>query len=133
MSETDKGQDPSEEELFYKTWGWETLKENIKILNDVLKIFLTTDIAVLSAFLGFYDKILIATCAKKIMFILLIISLSASIIGIYPIPIKVNLIKPEKVRAYKLGRVKFKSFCLAGSALSLILIFIIALIAMPCR
>lgn len=130
MTNVIQGERPSEEELFYKRWGWETLKENISILNDVLKLFITLDAAILSAYLGFYSKITLPPWIKIILFTLLIISLCSSIVGTYPVSMKVNLNKPQEIKSYKSKRVKFKGFCLAVASGALILGFVAFLIAM---
>lgn len=130
MNDIQTGESPKEEDLFYKQWGWESLKESISIINDVLKIFITIDIAILSAFLGFYDKISMDSFTKIILFIVLIISLFFAIVGIYPFPTKVKLNVPNEVKCYKQERMRFKSICLALSAILLLSIFVIAVITL---
>ncbi len=129
MTDMIQGEKPSEEELFYKRWGWETLKENISILNDVLKLFIVVDSAILSAYLGFYGKFTIYPWIKIVLFILLIISLCSSIVGIYPFSMKVNLNKPQEIKILKLKRVKFKGQCLVIAPVTLIVGFVALLIA----
>ncbi len=114
MDDVIDAQSPSEEEKFFKKWGWETLKENITVLNDVLKLLLTISTAILAAYLGFYDKIRIVDVIVPEHFIkltivfLLINSLIWAIVGIFPFPAKVNLNMPQEVKSYKQKRGKRK-------------------------
>jgi len=129
MSGIIQGQKPSEEELFYKQWGRETLKNNISTVNGVLKQYITINTALLSAYLGFFEKIAINYWVKIILFILLILSFIISIIGIFPFPINVNLNKPYDIQAYKEKRAKRKNLCLVLASCSLIIAFVIFLVA----
>ena len=130
MSDVIQGEQPSQEELFYKRWGWETLKENISVLNGVLKMFISLDAAILAAYLGLHDKVTINPSAKIALSVLLLVSLCASIAGVYPIPAKVNLNKPAAIRSYKLKRVRFKKICLLVASGTLIGGFIVLLAAL---
>jgi len=129
MNDISEEQNPHPEELFYKQWGWETLKNNISIVNDVLKQFVAINTALLSVYLGFFEKITVCFWGKIILFILLIFSFSISIIGIYPFPIKVNLNEPADIKAYKEKRAKYKNRCLVLVSCSLIFAFVIFLVA----
>ncbi len=130
MNEVIQGEEPTGEELFYKKWGWQTLQENIKVQNDVLKIFITLDTAILVAYLGFYDKFSICLWIKILLFALVTTSLLSSIVGIFPKPIKVNLNMPYEIKTYKEKRSRFKSTCLIISIISLILSIFIFFIAL---
>ncbi len=129
MSEEVQTEEPSEEELFYKKWGWETLKESISTVNGIHKLFITLDAAILSAYLGFYEKITILPWMKIILFILLIISLCSSLVGVYPFSKKVNLDIPREIKSYKSERLKFKIRCLTVASCALIAGFIGFLVA----
>jgi len=129
MTDILQGEKPSEEELFYKRWGWETLRENISIVNDVLKLFIALDATILSAYLGFYGKVAICPWIKIVLFILLIFSFCSSIVGAYPFSMKVNVNKPQEIKSYKSKRVKFKGRCLAIASGTLVVGFVAFLIA----
>jgi succinate dehydrogenase/fumarate reductase cytochrome b subunit len=129
MSDIIQGQKPSEEELFYKQWGWETLKNNISTVNGVLKQYITINTVLLSAYLGFFEKIAINYWVKIVLFILLILSFIISIIGIFPFPINVSLNKPYDIKTYKEKRAKCKNLCLVLATCSLIIAFVIFLVA----
>ncbi|MDP8200624.1 MAG: hypothetical protein P9M11_00615 [Candidatus Tenebribacter burtonii] len=119
MNKILNGEEPKEEELFYKEWGWETLRENIKIQNDIFKLFITLETIIITTFLGFYLIIDIHVCVKNIIFTLLTLSLISSIIGIYPFAMKVNLNNPDKIKSYKSKRMKTKELLLKLSFLLL--------------
>ena len=121
MNKVLNGEEPTAEELFYKKWGWETLRENIKMLNDIFKLFITLETVIITTFLGLYLTINIHVCVKNIIFTLLTLSLISSIIGIYPFARKVNLNKPSEIKSYKLYRMKTK-----GVLLKLSLLFLFA-------
>jgi hypothetical protein len=124
------GERPSAEDVFYKEWGKETLKENIATLNDAFKLFITLDTTLLSAYLGFYEKVIVYPSWLKIVpASLVIISLIASIAGIYPAAVKVNLDIPQEVKAYKQRRSEFKGRCLVVASATLVVGFIIFLVA----
>ena len=125
MNNIIKGQAPSEEEIFYKKWGWDTFKENIATLNEVLKLFITLDIAIVSLYLGINTDLKIPYTINVIVFILLILSLFVALIGVYPWPKNVNINMPEQTKSYKIKRSKLKSKCLFFSFLLLITVFIV--------
>ena len=119
MNKVLNGEEPKEEELFYKEWGWETLRENIKIQNDIFKLFITLETIIITTFLGLYLTINIYACVKNIIFTLLALSLISSIIGIYPFAMKVNLNNPSEIKSYKSKRMKTKGLLLKLSFLLL--------------
>ena len=84
----------------------------------------------LSAYLGFYDKLVLSPCWLKAMPAALVtISFITSIVGIYPFAVKVNLNVPDEIKAYKQKRAKFKGVCLIIAAVALILGFVSLLVA----
>jgi hypothetical protein len=124
-----KGKRPSEEDIFYKKWGWETLKENIGIMDSVLKQFISLNIAVLSLYSGFYERIIMDPRIKISLFILFVISFVSSIWGVIPFSSIVNLNNPQEVKRYKHKKFKFKQRCIFVTALMFFLGFTIFLIS----
>lgn len=124
---------PTGEDLFYVEWGKETLKENIAILNSMFRLFITLDTTLLSAYLGFYEKVFGSTFSLSWQAMLpavaVIVSLTASIVGIYPFGQAVNLAAPQAIREYKEKRARFKSSCLAVAAVALVLGLVALLVA----
>ncbi len=124
---------PSKEDLFFTEWGKETLKENISVLNETFKLFISLDTVLLSAYVSFYDSVLVNALPFSWQTIApafcVMLSLSSSIIGIYPFSIKVNLAAPDKIKEYKEKRSNFKRVCLAIAAIALISGFVVFLLA----
>ncbi len=131
--EITKGIPPSKEDSFYIEWGKESLKENIAVFNDTFKLLITLDTVLLSAYLGFYDKVLgnlpFISWQAILPAICVIISLIASVIGIYPFSKSVHLSVPQEIRRYKERRSKFKSVFLTIATFTLVVGFIALLIA----
>lgn len=132
-SEILEGSPPSKEDLFYLEWGRETLKENINTVNSTFRLFITLDTALLSAYLAFYEKALGGTFSLSWQAIspalAVIISLGASIVGIYPFGHAVNLSAPQAIRDYKEQRATFKNTCLAIASIALLAGFVALLAA----
>jgi uncharacterized membrane protein len=88
---------------------------------------------ILSAYLGFFEKIsghLPPLSLLKILpGVFVIASLVASIIGIFPVSVFVNLSAPEDIKRYKEDRTNFKSKYLKIAAITLICGFIVLFIA----
>lgn len=101
-NKTTKGLQPTEDELFYLDWGKETVKENISVINEMFKLFITLDASILSAYLAFYDKINISPIwLKTAPLVFVTTSLIVSIIGIYPTAQKINLLVLTKSKNTK--------------------------------
>jgi len=132
MNKVIEGKKPTEEDLFYKIWGWETLKDNIKMQNDMFKIFITLETVIITTYLGLFSAIHIPTIMKNIIFTLLSFSLICSIIGIFPFAKEVNLNMPTEIKSYKLEKMKRKGIFLKLSLLLLFGSFLIFFFATLC-
>lgn len=116
---------PSAEDIFYQEWGLETLKDNIATLNSMFRLFITLETALLTLYLGFYDKLVLSpSWVKVIPAALVIVSFISSFIGIYPRATKVNLSIPEDMKTYKQKRAQFKGRILSFAWVTLILGFV---------
>lgn len=117
---------PTDEDLFFLEWGRETFKENVTIINETLKLFITLNSGLISVFIGFHKQIFSNPSPWDIITPagLLIVSLIAAIVGVYPISQMVNLLSPDEIRDYKLRRSSFKRKALSVSAACLILSFL---------
>lgn len=58
--EQQQGRPPTEEEIFYSTWGRETVKNNINLCNDILKQLITISSALLGV-MTIFDEIVTET------------------------------------------------------------------------
>lgn len=116
---------PSAEDIFYQEWGLETLKDNIATLNSMFRLFITLETALLTLYLGFYDKLVLSpSWVKVIPAALVIVSFISSFIGIYPRATKGNLSIPEDMKTYKQKRAQFKGRILSFAWVTLILGFV---------
>jgi len=130
MKQVLRGETPSEEEVFYKDWCRETQKENIGVQNETFRLFITLDTALLSLYLGFFERISISCTLLKLASPALIIgSLISAILGIFPFGVTVNPYVPAEIKDYKKARERYKGFWLAVSAVLLVAGLIALLIA----
>jgi hypothetical protein len=128
-----QGTHPSREESFYVEWARETLKHNIEVLNSTFKLFITLDTALVSAYLGFYEKAFGCTLSVSWQALLpplfVVLSLVTSILGIYPFPLTVNLAKPMAVKEYKERRARCKGRFLKAASVFLVLGLVALMVA----
>ena len=123
-----KGTAPSDEDKFFIEWGRETVKENIKVLNDSLRLFITLDTAIISGYLTFFEKINIHSNILKIIPIsVVIMSLIIAICGVYPTSIEISMISPSQIKNFKQDRFNSKKRGLFWSSLFLIFAFLLYL------
>ncbi len=126
---TINGTAPSDEDKFYINWGRETVKENIKVLNDTLRLFITLDTAIISGYLTFFNKLNIQNSILKIIPIALIISsLIIAIYSIYPKSDKISMISPSQIKIFKQERYELKKCGLFWSSIFLFFAFLLYLI-----
>ncbi len=119
---------PADEDNFYQQWGYETLKNNIVLLNDVLRQLLTLDTALLAAAIGFFDKIETLSWSKSTVLILLCISLVMSFLGIFPYEGKVDIRNITMIRRHKEKAQLYKRIFLGIAAGVFILSFVLLLL-----
>ena len=73
--EPNAGQKPSSDDDFYLDWGKESLKNNIKLANDILKQLITLSTALLGVSI-IYEKIVEDENLRVVVLILFFLSLS---------------------------------------------------------
>ena len=125
-----RGRPPSTDEQFYLEWGYETLKNNFNLLNEVLRQLLTLDAALLAAAIGFLDKIKIPDWSKAFVLILLCASLVISFLGVLPYKGKVDLRKPEDIKLHKEKALASKRRFLWIAASLLFVSFVISILGL---
>jgi hypothetical protein len=124
-----QGQQPTEEEIFYKTWGQETVKSNINLCNDILKQL----IAISSALLGvsiIFEQIVTIRVLRFFVLLSFFISLIIAFIGLLPYENKVRLDTPEDIKEHKRKALKHKSRYLWISATTIVVGFALTLLAL---
>lgn len=125
-----KAEEPTSEDLFYIRWGRETHKDNIGVLNNVLRQFITLDTALLAALVAFFDKIEICKWIKVLSCALLMFSLVVAVFGIIPLSSGLDLRRPDLIKAHKQRVLIRKKRLMWISISSFVLSFIIILIVL---
>ena len=123
-------EEPTSEELFYIKWGRETHKDNIGVLNNVLRQFITLDTALLAGLIAFFDKIEICKWIKVLSCALLMFSLLVAVFGIIPISRDLDLRRPDLIKARKKRVLIRKKRLMWISVSSFLLSFVIIFILM---
>ncbi len=125
-----EGRPPSPEEVFYLQWGREALKNNINLLNDVLRQLVTLDTALLAALIGFLHEIQIPEWSKAIVLSSVSISLLLAFIGVLPYRAEVDLRKPEHIRVHKEKALSYKRRFLTVAAIFFFLTFAFSILGL---
>jgi hypothetical protein len=121
-----QGQQPTEEEIFYTTWGQETIKNNITLCNDILKQLITISSALLGVSI-IYDHIVTSETLKIFVLLSFFISLIVAFIGLLPYENKVRLDTPDDIKAHKRKALKHKRQYLWISAMTIVVGFALIL------
>ncbi|MCD8031147.1 MAG: hypothetical protein LUF85_10100 [Bacteroides sp.] len=117
-----QGRPPTEEETFYLDWGRESLKNNIRLSNDILKQQITISSALLGVSLIF-QEILTTNSIKIAVVLSFFLSLIIAFIGLLPYERKVLLEVPAEIKSHKLKALRHKRYYLWTSALCLVVGF----------
>lgn len=121
-----QGQQPSEEEIFYTTWGQETVKNNINLCNDILKQLITISSALLGVSI-IYDHVVLSETLKFFVLFSFFVSLIVAFIGLLPYENKVRLDTPDDIKTHKRQALKHKRQYLWVSAMTIVIGFALIL------
>jgi magnesium-transporting ATPase (P-type) len=121
---------PSEDEEFYISWGRETLKNNITLVNEVLRQLVSLNIALLGGSIVFLNDNLIDWAFKVAIILMFFSSLIFSFVGIMPRGGRVDLRVAEEIRRHKSRILKWKLYFVGTAGLLLGTGFILALIGL---
>jgi hypothetical protein len=124
---TQQGQQPTEEEIFYTTWGQETVKNNITLCNDILKQLITISSALLGVSI-IYEDIVSNETLKIFVLLSFFICLIVAFIGLLPYENKVRLDTPEEIKTHKRNAFKHKRQYLWVSAMTIVIGFALILV-----
>jgi len=119
---TQQGQPPTEEDLFYISWGYETVKNNIALCNDILKQIITLSSALLGVSI-IYDHIVSNETLKIFVLLSFFISLIIALIGLLPYENNVSLDTPEEIKTHKRTALTHKRRYLWSSAMFIVIGF----------
>lgn len=101
-----KGQSPTSEERFYLEWGKQSLKENIKICNEILSKLITITIALSGG--SIVQTLVDNPIQKTIITSIFVIALCLSILGYLPKKKYVDIDSPLEIKKYKRKLMKSK-------------------------
>lgn len=96
-----KGQKPTCEELFFREWGYETIKNNIETVNKLLQQFITLNVALIGGNIAFLSPSNIAAPYRIVSLFLFFLGLILAFLGVLPYESKVNIDIPDQVKAHK--------------------------------
>ncbi|WP_143166325.1 hypothetical protein [Halomonas cupida] len=118
---------PTEDEVFYRQWGYETVKANISTANDVLRLLITMNVALLGGGAAFLHESTITDGFRIVLLVAFFIALATALIGVYPKETKIDARIPADVKQHKESVLQRKrlflklaaGFTLAGLLLSI--------------
>lgn len=125
---TGRARRPTDDETFYRQWGYETIKANISVANDVLRLLITINVALLGGGAAFLHGSSIVEAVRAVLLVAFFVALSIALVGIYPKESKVDARIPEDVKRHKEGVLNRKlvllkvatGFTLAGLVVSIV-------------
>ena len=125
-----KGKPASEEQEFYYEWGFETLKNNLKILNEVLRQLVTLSASLLGGSIAFLDTSLIGPQYKTPVVVAFFLSLMFAFFGMMPYEGEFDPRRPDSVKRHKDRAFRWKRIWVWATGGLLILGFLIAMVGM---
>lgn len=129
IKKTQEGQPHSQKDSRILETGIETLKNNINVLNDILKVFITIACTLLGASFIF-EKMIITGWLQLVVQIALLCCIVFAVMGLLPHEEKVSLDSPSDIEKFKKTVRQQKNTYLKRSAISFV-IAISCLIAEP--
>lgn len=103
-----EGSPPNEDDIFYISWGRESLKNNLVFANEVLRQLVTLNSALLGGSIAFLDETIIAVSFKVWVIVAFFLSLIMSFVGMMPYEGSVDLRIPKQIKQHKEDALKSK-------------------------
>lgn len=122
-----------EEVEFFASWGDALLKETLPFLNQVLRQFVTLNAALLAGVAAFSDKGLMDRGLSITSMVLLLLALSAAIIGILPHGGWQRRCAGLEIREAVRGATEFKNWCVWLSAVMLLAALVVLTVGIIAR
>lgn len=91
----------TEDEAFYIQWGYETVKANIGTANEVLKLLITINVALLGGGAAFLYKSDLSESVRIIILAAFFVGLIVAFIGIFPRESAVDVRMPDRIKIHK--------------------------------
>lgn len=123
----------TEDEVFYRQWGYETVKANISTANDVLRLLITINVALLGGGAAFLHESSISEGFRIALLVSFFIALIIALVGVYPKESKIDARIPTEVKEHKEAVLKRKRLFLklaVGFTLTGLLVSILAVTEM---
>ncbi len=119
-----QGTPVSDEDSFFFNWAKESIKENVKLANDILKQLITLCTTLLGISIIF-EKIVLHEQFRLLVICSFFIGLIISFIGVLPFEKKVDILSPSEIRDYQERALRHKLRYLWASSISLVVGFAI--------
>lgn len=91
----------TEDEAFYIKWGYETVKANIGTANEVLKLLITINVALIGGGAAFLYKSDVPESFRITILAAFFIGLILAFIGIFPRESAIDIRIPAKIKTHK--------------------------------
>ncbi len=117
MNDPIQSKRPSEDDEFYLTWGRETIKKNIELVQSVLIQMITLNTALLGANIIFLKPGAISGYWQSASLAGFFLALAVAFIGIHPHESLVSTISPEQIKSHKVAALKKKRRFMWSSAI----------------
>ncbi len=105
----------SSDDKFYLDWGRESLRNNLRLLNDVLRQLVTLTSTLLGGTVVFLDEKIINPSYKIYIIMAFFIALIIAFIGMLPHTSKVNLSSPSAIKEHKIKSTRIKRYLVLGA------------------
>jgi len=117
----------SESDKFYLSWGYESQKNNIKIVNDVLRQLITLNSAMIAGSIALLKSNLIGEQYTKAIILLFFVSLVTSFWGVFPFEGSFDIRRIDQIRKHKKRALKVKVTYMTVSGVLMVTGFAIAI------
>jgi ribose/xylose/arabinose/galactoside ABC-type transport system permease subunit len=111
----------TEEDEFYLDWGQETVKNNISLVNDVLKQCVSINGLLLGGSILFIEQTRIDGSVRVVIVLCFVASLASAFFGVLPFKGNVILERPSEIKLHKAAALSHKMKWLLASAALLII------------
>lgn len=96
-----KARATTEDEAFYIQWGYETVKASIVTANEVLKLLITINVALIGGGVAFLYKSDVSESFRIAILVAFFIGLMLAFAGVFPRESAIDIRIPEKIKAHK--------------------------------
>lgn len=98
----------NEGDKFYRQWGYETIKTNITTVNEVFKVLITINAALLGGGAAFLHESSVSQEYRISILLAFFLSLIMAFVGIYPKTSRVDVRVPSEIKSHKISALNKK-------------------------